>query len=744
MGGLSISEKKNLINEKISNIYTNFAQILFTKEEFLDAIEQSFEENQKQYLKENTIKEYYNSQASKFWNKIENDRANELLLQEEAKKQYKNMYEKLLLDHKQEIMKIQKSKELDKKKEEENKQKLEQMVNEFKDKINDIERKAEEERKKMENFKKIIEEKFQINIEKIEKKIQEEKDEEKREELNKQIMKLKEKENKKNILSKSYNEQVEDLKSNKFKEFEEEFKNNEREFCKEDISKYDQNKITTFIKDFLKSEKIAKFIVNYLIKLVELNKKTIKKIEHLNILLVGPSGVGKSTLINSVLGIESKTGFGCPQTQNIENFVSDNVPFLRLTDTRGIEKNTSAGVTRIFLELKKYIKSQIETKDFDKFIHVIWYCWTGTRLEETEVKLLQDLSKQYTLETLPVIVVYTNAVFKDEIEKAKNYVKEELKLDNEFIDVLALEKKIDDKVIKAKNLDILREKSIILAKSAVKSSIFEGLIADISDKIKLIINNMTTELKLKIKNEANSYIENMDEKSNIMDLKEKTKTIILNVLYKYFVMTPDDDIKFDKQVKIECGDVKFSFSENSLELLDSFILDYFGEILKVYEKNLIKFLSKYSNDLAKDIGLFTVQFNIKNENILTDFSTNIEMDKILQNELKEKLLKTAELAALKNSFIFIIEPLIEKIGEYFIEIYRQGMKQKKFIDYTRDSVKVSFDEIEDKIKEYNEFIKEKEEEEKEKNNDDAAPLKNENDAQSSDLTKDVNDMFDDN
>ena len=41
------------------------------------------------------------------------------------------------------------------------------------------------------------------------------------------------------------------------------------------------------------------------------------------------------------------------------------------------------------------------------------------------------------------------------------------------------------------------------------------------------------------------------------------------------------------------------------------------------------------------------------------------MEKILQNELKEKLIKTAELAALKNSFIFIIEPLIEKIGEYF-------------------------------------------------------------------------------
>ena len=219
-----------------------------------------------------------------------------------------------------------------------------------------------------------------------------------------------------------------------------------------------------------------------------------------------------------------------------------------------------------------------------------------------------------------------------------------------------------------------------------------------------MINNMTAELKLKINSQAKNYIENMDENSDILDLKEKTKTIVLNVLYKYFVMTPDDDIKFDKEAEIKCGDVKFTFSEDSIEILDSFILDYFQETLKIYEKNLIKFLTKYSQDLAKDICLFTVQFNIQNENLLTDFSTNIELEKILQKELKEKLIKTAELAALKNSFIFIIEPLIEKIGEYFIEIYRQGMKKQKFIDYTRDSVKVSFDEIEEKIKEYNELI----------------------------------------
>ena len=361
------------------------------------------------------------------------------------------------------------------------------------------------------------------------------------------------------------------------------------------------------------------------------------------------------------------------------------------------------------------------------------------------MELLKNLSKQYTLETLPVIIVYTNAVFKDEIEKAKFFVKDILKLDNEFIDVLALEKKIDEKVIKEKNLDVLREKSIKLAKSAVKSSIFEGLISEISEKIKITIYCFTESLKSQINKEVKNFIEKMDENIEFLAIKEKTKTIILNVFYRYFVLTPDDKIKFDEKGVIKCGDVEFSFSEKSMEYLDSFIVDYFQEILNCYENNLMNFLSKYSKELANDISIFTVQFNSKNEGLLNDFPTNIEMDVILKKELKEKLIKKAELAALKNAFIFIVEPLINKIGEYFIEIYKQGITQKKFIEYARDSVKVSFNEIEEKIKKYNEKEKEKEKENKKnlENNNDAAPLKSESVSSISAVTKDVNDMFDD-
>jgi hypothetical protein len=54
----------------------------------------------------------------------------------------------------------------------------------------------------------------------------------------------------------------------------------------EDISKYDQKKITSFIKNFLKSEQIPNIIINYLINLIDINKSDIKNIEHLNIILL--------------------------------------------------------------------------------------------------------------------------------------------------------------------------------------------------------------------------------------------------------------------------------------------------------------------------------------------------------------------------------------------------------------------------------------------------------------------------
>ena len=479
----------------------------------------------------------------------------------------------------------------------------------------------------------------------------------------------------------------------------------------EEISSFDREKIKTFINNFMKNEKIPKFILNYLIELFKKNKEFIKSTNHLNILLVGPSGVGKSTLINAILDTNVQTGFGCPQTQGIDYISSKKIPFLRLIDSKGIEKNFISGIAMTFENLKKFIKEQIQTKDYDKFIHILWYCWTGTRLEEDEVDLLTKLSKQYSLEKLPVIIVYTNAMVEKEIDEAKKYIKETLKLENEFIDVLAKEKviKVDSKetIIQPHNLDKLREKSIELAKSAVKSSVYEGIREEVNDRIQNIIKGVTEELKGKLDKEIKSYNEKMDENTEIEVFYKETKNIILNVLYKYFVLTPEGDINLKEIPKIKRGDIEFSFTEESIIILDNFVIDYFQEILGSYQKNLDDFLTGKSHKLADSISVFQMQFNQQNFNLLNDNLTNIDYEPIIKKELNDKISKTAKLAALKNAFQFIIEPLIEKIGEYFIELYKQGMNQKKFTEFVTESIKSSFDEIEKKIKEYNEFLEEK-------------------------------------
>ena len=685
MGGLNEIEKKNIILDKINKVYFEFSSIIENKNDLINIIEQSFKEEEKKYLSDKSILKYYNNRINLIWDKIENDRY---------------IYLRLLPMHRKEVTTPLTYKDI--KKEKENQTNLENLIKKLNDTIKEIEKKAEEERKKFIAYKEEIEQKL--------KKCENEKNEKIRNDLQNKLQRKKE-------VNKLFEEELEKIKTKKYSEIEQNFIKSEKNFCMEEISKFDKQKINIFLKKFLKNEKIPKFIVNYLIQLINLNKEIIKNVEHINIILVGPSGVGKSTLINSILGLNIKTGFGRPQTQEIEFNYSDNIPFLRLVDSRGIEKNIDAGVTTTSKKIKDFIKKQIETKDYDKFIHIIWYCWTGTRLEESEVNLLKELSQQYTLETLPVIIVYTNAVFKEEIENAKKYIKEDLKLENEFIDVLAKEKKINTKdnkeeIIEAKNLDKLREKSIELAKSAVKSSIFEVMIEEIRTKIQENINILISELKKKIDIEIKKYIEKMDETTKLVDLYKEMKNVILHVLYKYFFLTPNNDINFEETPQIKCEDIEFSFSQQSLDILDDFIIEYFREVLCIYQNNLENFLTKYSKELANDISIYQIQFNTKHNHLLDNIFNTIDLDLILRNELKEKLNKKAELAALKNSFQFIVEPLIEKIGAYFTELYNQGMNQKKFIEYATDTIKVSFDEIENKIKIYNEGLKEKKKEKK--------------------------------
>ena len=128
-----------------------------------------------------------------------------------------------------------------------------------------------------------------------------------------------------------------------------------------------------------------------------------------NVLVIGNSGVGKSTLINSVLGDEkAKTGYGSSgTTDKLEIYESEEVAF-RIIDTVGFEPSLVKGLKAINA-VKKWSKESAKNGKEDSEINVIWFCVEGTS-SKLFPKTIKDLSKATAMwETVPIVVVITKS-----------------------------------------------------------------------------------------------------------------------------------------------------------------------------------------------------------------------------------------------------------------------------------------------------------------------------------------------
>lgn len=124
---------------------------------------------------------------------------------------------------------------------------------------------------------------------------------------------------------------------------------------------------------------------------------------HINILIAGRSGVGKSTLINAVFQHSlAETGQGRPVTQNTRQISKDGIP-ITIFDTRGLEMSQ---FQETLDELEKVIKDRGNDRDSNRHIHAAWLCIQedGRRVESAEVGLHKMLAQH-----LPLITVITKA-----------------------------------------------------------------------------------------------------------------------------------------------------------------------------------------------------------------------------------------------------------------------------------------------------------------------------------------------
>ena len=138
--------------------------------------------------------------------------------------------------------------------------------------------------------------------------------------------------------------------------------------------------------------------------LLQDTSKHLRSIGAVNILVAGQTGVGKSTLVNSVFGEAfAATAAGSPVTQHAQWFVSDTVP-LRILDTRGLEaKDYSVTLNALRAEIDNS-RAQHDEKNQ---LHMAWVCIStpSSRVQECEIDVLRLLNK-YNIPTIIVLTKY--------------------------------------------------------------------------------------------------------------------------------------------------------------------------------------------------------------------------------------------------------------------------------------------------------------------------------------------------
>ena len=99
------------------------------------------------------------------------------------------------------------------------------------------------------------------------------------------------------------------------------------------------------------------------------------------------------------------------QEENFISFKNKKIPYLKLIEFKGIGLDKMISPEQIEREALECIKNKISVKrnnnKYTEFINCIWYCVTGSRLEEPELKLLKELSSVYNNKQIPIILVYS-------------------------------------------------------------------------------------------------------------------------------------------------------------------------------------------------------------------------------------------------------------------------------------------------------------------------------------------------
>ena len=524
-------------------------------------------------------------------------------------------------------------------------------------------------------------------------------------------------------INEDFNKEVENEINNEIQQLLIEFKKQESEFCLEKIKTFDISKLRNSIKTLIKLENIGGQIKEKVKNQISIFLDEPKrKVNHLNILVLGISGAGKSCLVKTLLGLDRnpsesapKDGFFNPTTKGKpQYYTSEIVPFLKIADTQGIEISSDDnpdkyGINEVEKDLTDFIKENDKSGNPDNYVHCIWYCFNPnrSRFEKDEEKLLAKLSQEYSRDTLPIILVGTQANSKSKVESFREvFNKKKFNINFDFVPVMA--KKLDD--VEAYGLDKLQQVSIAKSKMAIKSKCHQGILQDVKNFFLNTLEAKSNELLQIIDENKEKCLKELSNGLKIDDLKIQIIDIFI-IIFNGF-----NNLLEEKEENIN----QKSLCQESLECIGKFIQTFFSFCLEDYTICLNDFINKNTKNIAITINEFQNTYNSSHENAVY-IKTIKQWENLLRNKILQEFQSLAEVYCNKNAFKFLADLLISNFNFVFNESYKHLIKPKKPTPTTKElddliesKIKNQFDDISKKVEEYQEKLKKEEEERRKK------------------------------